>query len=249
LDLDLKGKVALVTGSSRGIGFAIAKGLVDEGCTVVLNGLQQDSLLASAVKLGVTYLQGDVSRSADSLAIIDKLVSNFGRLDILVANVGSGASVKGGMETRDEWIRMLELNLLSTTSIVDAARPVLVASKGVILCISSICGVASLGAPIAYSAAKAALNSYVKGISSVLGPEGVRINGLAPGNVLFPGSTWERKLQEDKDFVEAMLKTQVPLGRFARPGEISDIAVFLCSKRAEFMTGSIVIADGGQVQV
>jgi 3-oxoacyl-[acyl-carrier protein] reductase len=117
-----------------------------------------------------------------------------------------------------------------------------------IICISSICGLAALGAPVTYSAAKAALNATVKGLARPLAKEGIRINAVAPGNILFPGGTWDRKLQEDKDGVEAMLTREVALGRLGTPGEIAGLVTFLASPRAGFITGAIYVADGGQLR-
>ncbi|MFN9624332.1 MAG: SDR family NAD(P)-dependent oxidoreductase [Cyanobacteriota bacterium] len=248
MDLNLSGKVVLVTGSTRGIGLAIARAFVHEGATVVLNGRGTELPPQQAQSLGLDFVAGDVSEAEQARRVIAEILSKYATIDIVVANVGSGVSVPGGTEDSNEWLRMLSLNLLSATQVIEAAKSSLISSQGVVLCISSICGLADLGAPIAYSAAKAALNSYVRGTSALLGPHQVRINGLAPGNVFFPGSTWEKKLQQDQEGVEAMLKTKVPLGRFATPEEIADVAVFLCSSRSSFVTGSIVVVDGGQTR-
>lgn len=248
MDLELTGKVALITGSSRGIGRSIAQALHDEGCRVVLNGRNTDALARSAEGLGGWWVAGDVSAAGEAVRVVNDALALTGRIDILVANVGSGASVAPGMEDGAEWSRMLSLNLESAVQTVSAARAALAAAQGSVLCISSICGVAALGAPIAYSAAKAALNSYVRGMSQVLAREGVRINGLAPGNVLFPGSTWEQKLQRDPLAVRQMLDAHVPLQRLGAPREIADVAAFLCSPRASFMTGTVVVVDGGQIK-
>jgi 3-oxoacyl-[acyl-carrier protein] reductase len=115
--------------------------------------------------------------------------------------------------------------------------------------VSSICGLSVLGAPIAYSAAKAALNSYVRGISVVLALDGVRIVGLAPGNVLFPGSTWDHKLKVDEKAVQRMLEANVPMRRLGSVSEIANVAAFLCSPKASFMTGTVVTVDGGQIKI
>lgn len=249
MDLELGGKVALVTGSSRGIGLSIAETLASEGCIVILNGRDRQSLEKSARHLGMSFVVGDMSQPAEAKRAVASIIQDKGRLDIVITNVGNGKSNLDGTEDSDEWDRMIRLNLLSATQVIDAARPALVASRGVALCISSICGVAALGGPIAYSAAKAALNSYVRGMSVLLGPHGVRINSLAPGNVIFPGSTWHEKLQNDSPAVQKMLVTHVPLQRLASPNEIANMAVFLCSCRSSFITGTVIVVDGGQVRV
>jgi 3-oxoacyl-[acyl-carrier protein] reductase len=249
LDLELAGKVALVTGSSRGIGRGIAQALFDEGCQVIINGRDEDSLRQSAKRIGEQWVAGDVCNSDQASKVVDAAQRFHGRLDIVVANVGSGVSVPPGTEDCAEWSRMLNLNLQSSVQTVSASRLALAASGGAVLCISSICGISALGAPIAYSAAKAALNSYVRGMSTVLAREGIRINGLAPGNVCFTGSIWERKLKENADAVQQMLNTQVSLGRLGSVREIADVAAFLCSPKASFMTGTVVVVDGGQIRI
>jgi 3-oxoacyl-[acyl-carrier protein] reductase len=153
-----------------------------------------------------------------------------------------------GQEDWDEWERMLGMNLRSTVNSVNAARSALINSRGVALCISSICGSAALGAPLAYSAAKAALNSYVRGINRVLSPQGVRVNGLAPGNVLFDGSSWEGRLRDQPQVVHEMLQREVSQQRLGNPQEIANVAAFLCSPKSSFVSGEVVVVDGGQLR-
>ena len=249
MDLELSGKIALVTGSSRGIGRGIAQALHDEGCQVILNGRDADTLSQSARPLGGHYVVGDVCIPEQARMVVDVARKLSGKIDIVVANVGSGASVPPGTESSEEWGRMLNLNLESAVNTISAARDALARSKGAALCVSSICGLSVLAAPIAYSAAKAALNSYVRGISAVLAQDGVRIVGLAPGNVVFPGSTWERKLKADEGAVQRMLETNVPMRRLGSVQEIANVAAFLCSPKASFMTGTVVTVDGGQIKI
>lgn len=248
MDLELQGKVALVTGSSRGIGLAIAHALHEEGCTVILNGRDARGLTSAAQSLGVASMAGDVTDEGSAQALVDFVVARYGALDILVGNVGSGTSLPADQEDWKEWARMLDLNLRPAVNAVHAARQALTASRGVALCISSICGSAALGAPLAYSAAKAALNSYVRGMSRVLAPQGVRINALAPGNILFDGSSWEARLRDQPQAVHEMLQHEVALQRLGSAQEIANIAVFLCSPKSSFVTGEVVVADGGQLR-
>jgi 3-oxoacyl-[acyl-carrier protein] reductase len=249
MDLELTDRVALVTGSSRGIGYAIASRLREEGCRVVLNSRNLTELKQSAAQLQVPFLVGDVQDAAEAKRIVGECQELYGALDILVCNVGSGSSVPPGQETEDEWLRVMRLNLGATTNTVTAARHYMQNRSGAaILCISSICGCEALGAPIAYSAAKAALNSFVIGSSRYLSKEGIRINALAPGNILFEGSTWERKLGEDQSSVASMLQREVALGRLGTPQEVADMACFLCSPLAGFATGAVYVLDGGQLR-
>ncbi|KVN58774.1 oxidoreductase [Burkholderia ubonensis] len=248
MDLKLNGKVALVTGSSRGIGKAIAAALASEGCHVIVNGRDADVLDGVAAELKAAAVAGDVSTRAGADAVLERAVAIHGRVDIVVCNVGSGASVPPGQEDEAEWLRMLQINLMSATNTVAAARPHLGAQGGAILCISSICGSAALGAPVAYSAAKAALDSFVRGAARYLAPENIRINALAPGNILFEGSTWERKLAADADAVATMLKREVAMARLGTAEEVASMAAFLCSAKASFATGALFVLDGGQLR-
>lgn len=145
-----------------------------------------------------------------------------------------------------KWI--FALNLWSTTNSVEAARDALAASKGVVVCISSICGMEVIpGAPVTYSSAKAALHAYVRGIARPLGNQGVRINAVAPGNILFDGSVWSRKLLEDKLAVQSMLEKEVSLGCLGSPGDVANLVAYLASPRSSFCTGGGWSIDGGQV--
>ncbi|TAM45961.1 MAG: SDR family oxidoreductase [Gammaproteobacteria bacterium] len=250
MDLGLSGKAALVTGSSRGLGRAIAAALYAEGCHVMLNGRDRGALERQARELGANAVcaVADVTDPAACRELARKTEERFGRLDILVCNVGSGASVPPGRETPDEWRRVFDLNLASATNAVEAASELMARQGGAIVCVSSICGLEALGAPVTYSAAKAALNAYVRGIARPLAARGVRINAVAPGNLLFEGSVWERKLSENAGAVQAMLDREVALKRLGSPEEISNFVTFLASPRAAFATGAVFVVDGGQLR-
>lgn len=250
MDIGLSGKVALVTGSSRGLGRAIAASLHAEGCHVMLNGRDREALERQARELGANAAAAaaDVTDPAACRDLVRKTEEHFGRLDILVCNVGSGASVPPGRETLDEWRRVFDVNLASATNVVEAAGELMGRQGGAIVCVSSICGLEALGAPVTYSAAKAALNAYVRGIARPLAARGVRINAVAPGNLLFEGSVWERKLSENAGAVQAMLDREVALKRLGSPEEISNFVTFLASPRAAFATGAMFVVDGGQVR-
>ena len=149
---------------------------------------------------GASFHAADVTDPAAALALVSEIEKQSGRIDILVCNVGSGASVPPGKETAAEWSRVMDLNLFATTNMIEAARPLMSRGNGdrAIVCVSSICGLAALGAPVTYSAAKAALNATVRGLARPLALEGIRINAVAPGNILFDDGTWARKIAENK---------------------------------------------------
>src|SRR6185312_6961452 len=194
MKLELEGRVALVTGASRGIGLAIAQALASEGAEVALAARGQDGLSQACAEISghASSHLADVTDPAAALALAHEVEQRHGRIDILVCNVGSGASVPPGQETPAEWRRVLDLNLFATTNMIEATRPIMQRGSGdrAIVCISSICGLAALGAPVTYSAAKAALNATVRGLARPLAADGIRINAVAPGNILFEGGTW-----------------------------------------------------------
>jgi 3-oxoacyl-[acyl-carrier protein] reductase len=250
MELELAGKRALITGASRGIGRAIAETLSLAGCRIAINARGSEALSRAALALGgAICVAGDVSDASEARRVVGESMRLLGGLDVLVCNVGGGQSLPPGQETEQEWQRVFALNLWSATNTVAAARDALRATRGCIVCISSICGSEVIpGAPITYSAAKAALHSFVRGIARPLGIDGVRINAVAPGNILFEGSVWERKLATDPGAVAAMLQSDVPVGRLGTPHEVAGLVAYLVSDRAGFATGQIWTLDGGQVR-
>ena len=250
MDLKLQGKKALITGSSRGIGKDIAKSLSEEGCNVAINGRNIEQLKSVQNEINCDLpIVGDVTKVADCNRIADEFINFFGSIDILICNVGSGKSVIPGNETSEEWQKVIDINFKSTTNMVEIFKENLFKSRGTIICISSICGVETiLGAPITYSVAKSALNAYVKSISRPFGKNGVRINAITPGNILFEGSTWSEKIKKDPAKVRKMINNEVPLGRLGDTGDISSLVCFLASPLSSFITGSIFNVDGGQLR-
>ena len=249
MNLDLKGKVALVTGSSKGIGKSIAVALHEEGCNVVLNSRHKSELKSTSKTLENSLsFSADMTNPKDCKKTINQLIKHFGRLDILVCNVGSGKSVPHGKETIEEYNRMLNVNLFSAINIIHESKKFLEKSNGSVICISSIAGIEFTGAPIPYLLSKAALDTYVKSISKPFAKHGIRINAVAPGNIYFKGSVWEKNLKKDPSVVKKMLKNEVALNRFGTPMEVANLVTYLASPKSSFITGSIFVIDGGQIK-
>lgn len=246
--LQTESKVVLVTGSSRGIGNGIAHTLHNDGYQVVLNGREATALEEAVASLTTSAgIVADVSLPDEAARLVTEVRKRFGRLDGLVCNVGSGRSVPPGEENYQEWQRVFATNFWSATNVVEASSDLLALNEGSIVCISSICGSEVVaGAPVTYSAAKAALNAYVKGVSRPLGKRGIRINAIAPGNVLFDGSVWEKKLKENPEEVQQMLETDVALEKLGSPQDVANLAAYLLSPKSSFATGAIWVCDGGQ---
>lgn len=256
MNLRLENHVALVAGSSRGIGRAIAAAFLQEGCRVCITGRTEAPLSAVLSEFETEFGRESVISFCGDLAeprVIEQALHTThswgGRIDILVANMGSGSGKVGWQVETDEWERLFRLNFWGSAKLAQSAVPLLAENhKGTILFIASITGVEATPAPLPYSAAKAALINYSKNLASQVATMGVRVNCIAPGNVLFPGGTWERHLEKDKDKVMKMIESTVPLARFGTPEEIANLAVFLCSDAATFITGACFKADGGQTR-
>lgn len=244
-------KVIIVTGSTKGIGYGIAKHFDQLGATVILNSrsaVSSDFLAASGFDNKCQHFQCDVTVPSACRYFLNKIASDFGKIDHIVCNVGSGKSAEPGQETFKHWDDSLRINLRSVTSLVEALEPELLADLESICCISSICGINVIaGAPIPYSVSKAALNFYIKSISKILQKSDVRINAVAPGNVMFSGSTWEKKMMEDPDKVQRETLDSVAMNRFGNADEISKAVEFLLSTKSSFITGQTLVVDGGQV--
>lgn len=256
MDLGLSGKVVLVSGASRGIGFAIAEAFAAENARVVLTARAADKLEAARERIANRYgddavraIAADMSDETDIARVLATMQRELGAPDVVVANVGSGTARGGFDATRAEWEQGLSTNLLSGTLLASQALKVLTERKqGNLIFVSSIAGIEAIRAPVTYSAAKAALQMAAKLYAQQVGSFGVRVNVVAPGNILFPGGTWEAKLAERREYFEQYLRSEVALQRFGAPEEIADVVVFLASGRAGFTTGSVWVVDGGQTR-
>ncbi len=257
MDLQLAERVVFIAGSSRGIGRSIADKLLAEGARVMITGRSQIDVDSASLELRAKYaaerilgIAGDLCDDAAISSAFSAAIERFGRIDHLIANLGTGSGKAGWDQPAGEWERLFEMNFFASTRLAQHVIPFLLANetKGSILFISSIVAVEATMAPLPYSAAKAALNNYAKNLAWQLGPDGIRVNTIAPGNIFFPGGSWDRHLNQRRETIEEMLKTEVPLRRFGVPEEIASFAAFLCSPHAGFASGSCFIVDGGQTR-
>ena len=256
MDLQLSQKRVLVTGSSRGIGKAIALGFAKEGARVVITGTDSGSVAGTVNEITGEWgkdralpFPGDLTDGDAIRSCVERVVREWGGLDVVVANLGSGKGQRGWDVDQGEWNRLLEVNLLGGVEMVRWAIPHLKKSDAAsIVFISSIAGIESLGAPPAYEVAKSGVISFSKYLARLLAGDGIRVNAVAPGNLLFPGSTWDDKLKSDEAGVRSMIDAEVPMKRFGRPEEVADAVLFLASQRASFITGACLVVDGGQTR-
>ncbi len=256
MNLGLETKTIFIAGASRGIGLAIARAFLAEGAFTAITGRDAAGLETARRELSRDFPNAKIAAIAadmtDEKAIaraLDQTEKELGPIHGAVANAGTGKSVPGYALARTDWSSSLESNLMTGVLLASAVLPRLAARKaGNLTFITSIAGLEALDAPIPYAAAKAGLDASMRYYARLVGPAGVRVNAVAPGNVLFPGGSWEKKISEQRDSVESMIRTQVPLARFAYPAEIADMVVFLASERALFVTGATMVVDGGQTR-
>ena len=221
MDLQLTNRTVLVAGSSRGIGKATARAFLAEGCRAVITGRQAGPLRATAKEFEAEFgpdrllaFEGDLTREDDIRKVLDSLHQRWGRLDVLVANIGTGRGKPGWNLAPADWSSLFEMNLWASVRLVTEVLPEMTdraARKHHSRL--SIVGVESTPAPLPYSAAKAALIDLSKNLARQAGPHEVRVNCVAPGNVLFPGGSWERHLAEREEEVGGYIQREVPLRR------------------------------------
>ncbi len=260
MDLGLTGKVAIVTGASRGIGLAVTRTLVEEGAQVVAGARSVTGDLASLAEAGSVHpVEVDLTTEEGPSRLVDAAVTTYGGLDVLVNNVGGAHPRPGGFlsVTDAEWTASLAVNLLAAVRTTRLALPHLLERE--VATIVSTCSVnAVLPDPLVidYSAAKAALASFSKSLSQELGPRGVRVNTVSPGPVatdLWLGEdgvarTLARAGGGDPDAIAAQAASGSVTGRFSTPQEVADLVVFLAGGRAGNVTGADFVIDGGLVQ-
>lgn len=241
-------KNILITGSSNGLGYNLAKIFVDNGNKVFLNGLSKKNVSIRCKELNTEGMACDVTKENDCNKLIKSAEKYLGNIDVLLCNVGSGSSVPIGNETLKEWKRVFDLNFFSTVNTVNALIKNSKSKKVSIICVSSICGHEYIpGAPATYSVAKSALNNYINIYSKYIVKYNYRLNGIVCGNIMFPGSSWEKKLKGNNYSYKKKILEDVSVDRFAEPMDIYDV-IWLLSKDNTFINGSLMMVDGGQTR-
>jgi 3-oxoacyl-[acyl-carrier protein] reductase len=236
--------VILISGSTSGIGKAIATRFIDEGYIVLQNS--RNSIPPEEL-IGQKHYVADVTSSNQCMDLISQILKDFGRLNVLVANVGGGKEVSTEIQAPERLMHFLNLNLFSATNLISASLNALKETKGNVVAVSSICGhLPSTSAPVEYSVAKASLNSYIKSLAYKYSGDRIRFNAVAPGNVLFKGSTWEKKLFDDELLTKEYIEKNVPLNDFVSMQEVANAVHFLASPMSSNTTGTILTIDGGQ---
>lgn len=250
MDLGLLDRVAVVTGASRGLGLAIAQALAHEGCRLAICARTAPALQEAAGRLGppdrVFAHPADVRDPQQLDAFLSAAAARWQRLDILVHNAG-GAHGSDALVTPDaDYAAAFDLNagvaLRATRAAVHWMRQ---GGYGRIILVASVYG-REAGGRAAYNVAKAAEISLAKALARELAPAGILVNAVAPGSLMFPGSSWERRRQADPAGIDAFVRSDLPLGRFGAPEEVAAVVTFLASERASLVTGACWTVDGGQ---
>ena len=254
MDLGLVGKVAVVTGGSRGLGLGAATALVAEGAHVVICARGEDALKQAAAALQKSAVSGarvatvaaDVSTEGGVRRVIDGAIDAFGRIDVLVNNVGLAKGADVESTTDADWQEAFDQTLFPAIRMTRLAVPHMrKQGGGAIVIVSSIFGRES-GGRMTYNAVKAAEISLTKSLAQQLAKDEIRVVSVAPGSILFEGGSWWKRQQADPEGIEKFVKQELPFGRFGKPEEVGAAIAFLASTKASWISGTTVVVDGCQ---
>ena len=241
MDLDLSGKRVIVTGGSKGIGFAIARAFLDEGARVAICARDVDGLTTAADQLSVHgevhHRRADIGVAGEPAEFVDWAADELGGLDIVVSNVSAAAG--------PDWEASCAVDLIGADALIRAGLARMEDNVDAnIVCIGSRAG--SVAAPRipAYAAVKAATVSMVKSLSREVARRGIRANVVSPGDIIFPGGTWDEARLEDGKLWQAIVREN-PFRRLGTPEEIANVVAFVASPRASFVSGANILVDGG----
>ena len=244
---DLSGRVALVTGAYRGLGFAIARGLAQAGATVIVNGRKRDEVDAAARKLrdeglaSVTSLF-DVTDAAAARAAVAEVQANHGAIDILVNNAGVQRRSPLVDFQKADWDLIMATNLTAPFLVSQAVLPSMIERKrGKIIHIASLMSEMARPSVVPYIAAKGGVRQLTRGMAVELAPHNIQVNAIGPG---YFATEMNRALLDNVEFT-AWVKKRTPAGRWGDPPEIGGLAVFLASSAADYITGQVIMIDGG----
>lgn len=252
MDLGIAGRVALVTGGSRGLGRQAALSLAGEGAKVAICARGEETLVKAVEELRATGIEAhgvvaDVSNLEDCERLYKNVVDALGPIDILVNN--AGGSRRGDVVSAEEedWHGLMDLNVMSAIRMSKQAIPGMQERGwGRIVNIASIWG-REYGGGAVYMTTKAALIAMTKNTALTYAKDGILVNSVAPGSIAFPGGSWDRfQTQQPKEVVEDFIAQSLPMGKFGWPEPVGDLIAFLCSERAGILTGTCINIDGGQ---
>lgn len=253
MELGLKDKKVLITGGADGIGLATAECFAEEGAKVLITSRSEEKARSACSKINAKsmnsceYVICDATTPDGILIIKSRIQKKWGKLDILIPNIGCGKPISTNPLDDREWREMFEINTLSVVSIIDMLQECINQREASVVIISSIVGRQVFGKSYAYAACKNSLVVLCKYLSRDYLNRKMRVNCVMPGNVYFKGGRWEEILRERGEMVIEEIRNSVPMNRFSTPKEIADTIVFLASERASFINGESIAIDGGQI--
>lgn len=257
MDLGLNGRVALVCGSTQGIGRAVGKALAQESARVALNGRHEDSVEHAARQLAaetgreVVALAADVGVPADATALVERVHHELGRLDVLFCNASGPPAAPFSQQSAEAFQRAIEVNLLSTVHLARAAVPIMRKRQwGRIICLASVAAKQPLPGLILSTTARAGVLGFAKALADEVAPEGITVNVVCPGFIVTERITEltetraARERRTAEDVMHEMVQ-EIPLGRMGHTDELAAAVAFLASERASYITGAVLQVDGG----